>query len=144
ITNNGPRTATGINLDDALPAGVTFLPDASSPGLTKSGNQLSVFVGALGAGDSIRAFVAVQPTAAGAITNTVATSLLQTDTVLANNTANVTTTVLKSPSVTVLAGAPSPSAPNQPITFSVAVDSPTVGMPSGMVVFKEGSTVLAT
>ena len=142
ITNNGPRVATGIVLQQTLPAGMTFMPDDSSPGLSVIGNQLAVPVGALALGDSVKAFVTVQAIAAGSMTSTSSTTLTQTDTVPENNSASVSTTVLKSPSVTVLATAASPTNPGDMANFTVTVYSPTVGTPTGTIVFSEGSTVL--
>jgi uncharacterized repeat protein (TIGR01451 family) len=142
IINNGPQIAKAIQFSDTLPTGVTFLPDQSSNGLNNFSNVLGVLVGALAPGDSVDVFVAVQPTVAGSLTNTV--TVTPTDNVPANNTASVTVTVLKSPSVTVEATSQSPSTPQQPPMLTVSVTSPTIGTPAGAVVFSEGNTILAT
>jgi uncharacterized repeat protein (TIGR01451 family) len=144
ITNNGPRVATGIAFSDTLPTGVTFLPDQSSPGISHFGQFLGVPVGALAPGDFIRVFVAVQPIAAGSILNSSHVVATTADTDSSNDTANLPTTVLKSPSITVLTTSLSPSNPGQATTFTATVTSPTIGVPTGSIVFSEGNTVYAT
>lgn len=144
VANNGPRVATGVNLVDALPPGVTFLPDQSTTELTLAGNQVSASIGALAPGDSLQLFVAVQPTVAGPITDRASVGLARDDLAPVNNMASVETTVRKSPSVAVVTATPSPSAPGQGVVFTAAVTSPTVGVPGGSVTFLEGTTPLQT
>ena len=146
ISNDGPRVATGIFFHDTLPAGVSLLTanNESTPGLTVSGRDLSIFVGALAPGDFVQIFVAVQPTVAGPITNVASATLTQADLAPANNSASVTTTVLKAPSVTVVTSSLPSSDPGQSVTFTATVTSPTVGRPTGSLVFREGTTVLAS
>src|SRR4029077_9339251 len=40
VTNNGPSTATGVQVTDALPAGLTFVSAVSSAGTYNSGTGL--------------------------------------------------------------------------------------------------------
>jgi uncharacterized repeat protein (TIGR01451 family) len=144
ITNKGPRVATGINFTDVLPSSVILLTDKSTPGFSGNGSTRSILVGALAPGDFIKVFLAVQPSGAGSIVNTASVTLNQDDPTPDNNSARLTTTVLKSPSISLLASSLATSRPGEVTTFTATVVSPTVGRPTGVVRFLEGSTVLAT
>ena len=101
VTNNGPSTATTVNVADTLPTGVTFVSGTSLIGSTPAGtvssganNTANVVIPALAPGESaivtIRATVATSST--GNITNTV-TVTAANDSVSTNNNASATTTV---------------------------------------------------
>ncbi len=143
VTTKGSRAATNVSLTDTLPGGVTFSSDDSSPLWLVNGSTATLFFGALAVDDSFKAFVAVTPGAAGTITNKVVVSLAQSDLTPADNTSSLQTSVLKAPSVTVLDSAPSSSGSNK-TTYTATVTSTTTGSPTGMVTFRQGSTVLGT
>jgi uncharacterized repeat protein (TIGR01451 family) len=143
VTNKGPLTATNVSLTDTLPPNVTFNVIESSPEWVVNGSKATLSYGALAANDSIKAFITIKPNAAGTITNKVVVSLAQSDATPANNTSSLQTTVLKAPSVTVLTSAPSSSSPGK-TTYTATVTSTTTGLPTGTVIFRQGSTVLGT
>lgn len=97
VTNNGPDDATGVQIEDTLPAGVTF--DSASPGCTPAGSSPEVVtctVGALASGAAAtRQVVARVPIALGAtaITNTAAVTGGEGDLVPANDTSAAVTQV---------------------------------------------------
>ena len=68
VTNAG-SAATGVVITDRLPSGVTFL--SASPGCASSGGTVTCNVGGLARGATATKSVAVSPTTAGTITNTV-------------------------------------------------------------------------
>lgn len=143
VTNAGARNATGVTISDTLPDTVTYLSDDSSQGWAQAGHTLSLFYGALAAGDTIKAFVAVTTNQAGTISNTVSVSENESDLTPGNNSSTLQVSVLKAPSVTVLTSAPSASDPGQ-VTYTASVTSTTSGAPGGNVLFKQGDKVLAT
>ncbi len=97
LANNGPNTATGIEVTDSLPAGVTFLSDTPSQGAYASGTGVWD-VGAIANADS--AVLQLQATvdagtAGSIITNGAAvTKILQGDPDGTNNTDTVSVTIL--------------------------------------------------
>jgi uncharacterized repeat protein (TIGR01451 family) len=94
VTNNGPKTGTGVTLTDTLPSSVTYVSATSTKGTpTKSGNTVTCSIGKLTNGSSATVTIIVKPTTAGTITNTASATCNETDTNSGNNTATVTTTV---------------------------------------------------
>ena len=94
--NNGPSNATGVNVVDTLPAGVSFVSGSSSQGTVSFANgTVTVGLGnlAVGATASTTIIVGVNSTTSGNITNTAVIRGNESDTNLANNRASVTTEV---------------------------------------------------
>ena len=91
-SNAGTINATGVEIVDQLPAGVTFVTETTASAVVANG-QITWTVGALnvGAGSSIE--VAVTAINAGDWVNTATISGGPVDSNLLNNTASVTTTI---------------------------------------------------
>ncbi len=90
VNNHGPQGATGVILNDALPAGVTLVwTDAGSGGGCTLGldGTLSCFLGRLDSGDSVSVPIAVMidPAATGTITNTAAVAANEFDLDMTDN-----------------------------------------------------------
>jgi large repetitive protein len=103
--NNGPASATGVTLTDALPAGVTYVSSSASQGTVANNNgTLTVLLGSLAAGAtaSTTVVVSVSPGTSGSITNTVTVAGNQADPNLGNNTSSVTTQIVGSADLSLL------------------------------------------
>src|SRR5438067_933266 len=92
VTNNGPSDATGVQITDQLPAGVTFVSATPSVGTYNSGTGLWNIGGLAGAASATLTLTATV-TATGSITNTASkTAETETDPDLANDSASATIT----------------------------------------------------
>jgi len=93
ITNKGPSNATGVQVVDTLPAGVTF--NSASRASTQSGNRLTFDLGnmASGAETTITIQVTIASTFVGTLTNVSTVSANEPETDTTNNTDSETTTV---------------------------------------------------
>jgi len=95
VVNYGGATATGVNVVDALPAGVNFVSATSSQGsVSISGNMVTFNVGSLAAAANATASVRVVPAFGGNMINSATVSGLEADLNSANNTAQTATTVV--------------------------------------------------
>lgn len=152
VTNNGPDAATGVTVTDTLPAGVTFLPDLSSPNATVGHGAVGYAIGSLASGGAANLTVAVRADAAGTLNNTVSVSGDQNDGNSGNNSAGATTPVVERSAdlgVTMTA-APSAVKVGERITFSPTVTNGgpdaaegstlTVTLPAGTTFVADGST----
>jgi uncharacterized repeat protein (TIGR01451 family) len=91
-TNNGPSDATGVQVTDLLPAGLTFVSSAQSQGTYTSGTGIWD-IGAMASGASVTLTLTATVTQSGPLTNTATkTAENETDPNAANNTASVTIT----------------------------------------------------
>lgn len=122
-SNIGANAASGIEIEDNLPAGVTFVSATSSQGNFAAGLWL---LGNLASGTSatLDIVLTVNPFTAGStITNTATlTALDQIDSNPANDISSVDIVPLALPSITVLKSADLASAnPGQIITYTVTV-----------------------
>jgi len=86
-TNRGPETATSVTVNDTLPAGLTYV--SSTPSGAYNSTTHVWTVGTLTSGASAALSISATVTQAGAITNTATVTGAQTDSVPANNTAQV-------------------------------------------------------
>jgi uncharacterized repeat protein (TIGR01451 family)/CSLREA domain-containing protein len=93
VVNNGPSSATGVILTDTLPANVNFVSVTSSQGSCSLVTTVTCNLGTLASGASATVSLIVQPTTAGAITNTVNVTSSQFDLNTANNFSAQGTTV---------------------------------------------------
>jgi uncharacterized repeat protein (TIGR01451 family) len=92
-TNNGPNNATGVQVTDSLPVGLTFVSAAPS-GVTTYDSGTGVWnVGALANGSNARLAITATVTATTATTNTATkTAEDQLDPMAGNNSASATVT----------------------------------------------------
>ncbi|MBC8029575.1 MAG: PQQ-dependent sugar dehydrogenase [Pyrinomonadaceae bacterium] len=91
VTNNGPATATNVNVSDTLPAGVTLGTVTPSQGTCVGTATVSCALGSLPVGASAVITINVTPTTAGSIINNANVSASETDFDTSNNSATVTT-----------------------------------------------------
>src|ERR1700736_647969 len=92
VTNNGPSDATGVQITDPLPAGLTFVSATPSQGTYTSGTGVWD-IGAIASGASVTLALTATVTATGSLTNTATkTAENETDPVAGNNSASVTIT----------------------------------------------------
>lgn len=94
VTNNGPQTATGVQLTDDLPDGVVLDgPAIPNQGVCRGTDPASCSLGTLPSGAEAIVAIDVIPTIAGTLTNRATVNLNETDPDSANNSALTTTTV---------------------------------------------------
>ena len=97
VSNQGPDTATGVQLIDRLPLFEGFVSASTSQGsCTQLGSVVSCSLSNLAAGASATVTVTVVPYLAGLITNTASVVAKELDPNLSNNTAMAISTVLTS------------------------------------------------
>jgi uncharacterized repeat protein (TIGR01451 family) len=97
VTNNGPSTATGVTVTDALPAGVTFVSSNPSQGSCSGTSTVTCDLGNLANGASATVTIVVTPTTTGTKTNTACVSANETDPNSGNDCSTATTTVNSNP-----------------------------------------------
>jgi uncharacterized repeat protein (TIGR01451 family) len=87
ITNNGPGSASSVQLTDSLPANVQFVSAASTAGsCAQTGSTVACNLGQVSNGTSVTVTIIVTPKKAGTITNTVQVSSGSPDPSPSNNT----------------------------------------------------------
>jgi uncharacterized repeat protein (TIGR01451 family) len=93
VTNLGTGDATGVKVVDNLPTGVSYV--RASQGCGRVGLKVTCNIGALGAGEVIKLFIAVRvPSISETITNTATVSGNEPDPVAENNTSTVNTNII--------------------------------------------------
>ena len=86
VTNNGPGSAAGVQLTDALPANGQFVSVTSTAGsCTQLGGLVACHLGALSNGTSVTVTIIVTPKKVGTLTNTVQVNSISPDPNPANN-----------------------------------------------------------
>ena len=96
VTNNGPSEATGVTVNDTLPAGLTLTSSSTTVGTTTDvGNAVTGNIGTLASGASatITINATVDATATGTLSNTATVSGTETDSNTTNNSATETTDI---------------------------------------------------
>ncbi|MEP6921315.1 MAG: PQQ-dependent sugar dehydrogenase [bacterium] len=93
LTNNGPAQATGANITDTLPAGVTFVSATAAQGNCNLTTTVNCVLGTLDPGATAFATIVVMPNAPGQLVNSVSAGANQTDFDLSNNSSTITTVV---------------------------------------------------
>jgi uncharacterized repeat protein (TIGR01451 family) len=99
VTNSGPSVATGLRLEDMLPAGLTFVDLVTTQGVGTNDNGIvRVELGKLGIHSSAVVTLTVRADQVGWVTNAVSVQSLEADWVLANNTAEAVVEVVSAKS----------------------------------------------
>jgi uncharacterized repeat protein (TIGR01451 family) len=94
VRNNGPATATGVTLKDALPRRVDYVSASASQGsCSRSSRTITCNLGTLASGANATVTIVVKPTRTGSWTNTASVSGGQSDPSTGNNSASAATTV---------------------------------------------------
>ena len=123
--DNGPANATGVTLNDVLPAGETYVSSTTSQGMVVNNNgTLTVNLGNLadGATAMTTVVVALNPSVTGSVTNTVTVSGNQPDPNSSNNTSTVTTSIAASADLSLLKTASAASTkPGSPLTYTLTI-----------------------
>ncbi|MGO9246666.1 MAG: PKD domain-containing protein [Verrucomicrobiia bacterium] len=105
ITNNGPATAIGVTVTDALPASVTFNSVSASQGTcTSIAGVVTCNLGALTNSGVATVTISVLSNVPGQLTNTAVVTALIPDAVPSNNTFSVITTISNPPPFVVYPG----------------------------------------
>jgi uncharacterized repeat protein (TIGR01451 family) len=129
VTNLGPESATGVTLEDALPAQVRYASATSTVGsCALQGQKVICSIGTLEAGAAAKVSTAtitlnVIPSKTGSLVNTFSVRGDQGDPVPVNNQASVTTTVVSGPKYT-----PPPTKPGR-TAYCRGVKATVVGTP---------------
>ncbi len=97
--NNGPDTATGVNLADPLPAGTTFVSVATTQGTCAGGALITCQLGTIADGGSVTITVVTTATTAGTDTNTATVVANEQESNTANNTASASVVINNPPGV---------------------------------------------
>ena len=119
VTNNGPSDATGVVLDDVVPAGVT-VNSISAP--CAGGFPCTIGNLASGASVPVTINVVVDPGVTGVITNTASVSGNELDPDPTNNTATEPTTVIASTDLQVVkTDSPDPVVAGEPLSWTLVV-----------------------
>ncbi len=105
VTNNGPCEASGLQVTDSLPAGLTYVSSTPSTGTYTSGTGVWD-IGALANGATATLTIGVSGTSGGMVTNTASVSaLIENDPTPDNNSASASVTVIQTYTLTIAAGA---------------------------------------
>jgi uncharacterized repeat protein (TIGR01451 family) len=91
VQNNGPSTATGAQITDALPTGMRF--EQATNGCAESSGTVTCDVGTLASGDKRDVQITVTPQQAGTFTNEAQASSAVQDPDSSNDKADIVTTV---------------------------------------------------
>jgi uncharacterized repeat protein (TIGR01451 family) len=102
VTNHGPSPATGVSLVETLLGSVAFV--SATRGAAPVSGVLTFPLGSLAVGASASVTIGVQPTVAGTVGGRAVVAANETDPVLANNTAQVTSAAVSRPKVPVPGG----------------------------------------
>lgn len=94
VINGGPDNATGVQLTDVLPTGVTFGSATPQDVCIEEDNAITCDLGHLPNGDSAIVTIVVTPTKAGTITNVASVTGNESDPDRSNNTAEKSVRVI--------------------------------------------------
>jgi uncharacterized repeat protein (TIGR01451 family) len=97
VKNNGPDTDTGVEINDPMPAGNTFVSATTTKGTCTGGAILHCNIGAMAAGESVTITLVTTPSTVGAQTNTAAVVGDRPETNTANNMATATVQTTSKP-----------------------------------------------
>jgi hypothetical protein len=96
VTNNGPGSASSVQLTDTLPANVQFVSVTSMAGsCLQARGTIACNLGDLSNGTSVTVTIIVKPKKVGTITNTAQVNSVSPDPNTAGNTDTEQTTVVR-------------------------------------------------
>jgi uncharacterized repeat protein (TIGR01451 family) len=93
VKNNGDITATGVTLNDTLPAGASLVSANSTAGTCSGTAPVTCNIGTLTGGASATVTIVITPPAVRTLNNTATATINETDALPANNTATTQTLV---------------------------------------------------
>jgi hypothetical protein len=108
VTNNGPVTATGVTVTDALPAATTYVSATPSQGTCSGTTTVTCNLGTILNGANATITIVVTANSSGTISNTATVTANERDTAPANNTSTASTTanLITCSAPTISAGGP--------------------------------------
>ncbi|MDQ0649461.1 putative repeat protein (TIGR01451 family) [Microbacterium natoriense] len=126
VTNNGPQTATGVSVTDAVPAGFAVTQVTPAQGTCTIGASISCTLGSLAVNASstitVTGTVSASMSPGAALTNTASVSGTLTDPNLSNNTASASGTLTAEADVSIIKTyAPAAPVAGQNVTYTLAV-----------------------
>lgn len=93
VTNNGPATATNVNLTETLPPSVSFGNAATTQGSCLGTATVNCALGSLSPGAAAIVTIVVVPSAPGQVTNTASATTSESDFDSTNNSSTIDTVV---------------------------------------------------
>ena len=123
VQNAGPASATGVQLSNPLPPGVTFQSASASQGSCGlSGQTVTCSLGTLGAGGSVTVTLGLVPSAnVAGISDTPSVSGSQLDQNTANNASTIQTTVVIGVATQFTNPENTPIVPGQEVPFTAGI-----------------------
>ncbi|MFZ5876473.1 MAG: DUF11 domain-containing protein [Nitrospirota bacterium] len=124
VTNNGPSAATGVTVNDTLPASVTLVSATSTQGSCTGTTAISCAIGTLANGASATVTIVVTPgaSAVGTLSNTASVSGNEADVNTGNNSWTTTTTVDAAANLSITkTDSPDPVLVGQNLTYTIVV-----------------------
>ena len=120
VTNNGPSTATGVQVSDPTPANLTFV---SNSGACNTAFPCNLGTMTSGQSLTITSTFSTSPSFSGTVTNTatVSATTLEPSGATANNSVGFSTNVGAQADLVVTKSGPSSTNPGQNITYTVVV-----------------------
>ena len=123
--NAGPLSATGVQVSDTLPAGVTFDSATPSQGTcSESSGTVNCDLGTLAASQNVTIDVKVRPQSTGSITNQATLTSATFDPDLSDNSASADTTVDPAADLSLTkTDSPDPVLAGEPITYTLTANN---------------------
>ncbi len=134
VKNNGTLTATGVQLTDLLPAGVTFSSATPAGNCSQASGTVTCNFASVASGATVNVTINVIPTALGSITNTAAVTETEADYDLTNNISSATTTVVASSDISITKSAPATVMQGANFTYTLTVTNGGPTVATGVVV----------